>query len=152
MVNKIQFLLSLCATSVLTLGSSAGFAATACPDPGQYPSNGCSLPGVANGSFPYFTQSVDVTLKNKKEGDFKLTASYGGDAPQESDFSVSDAVDDIHGINNTSFEFKARSKSGDLTGFVKIRGKLAGSNSQQLLMSADLDGDWDSSGQLIDKP
>ena len=44
MVNKIKHVLGLCVLGVLTLGSGAGFAAT-CPDPGQYPYNGCSLEG-----------------------------------------------------------------------------------------------------------
>ena len=43
MVIKIKHVLGLCVLGVLTLGSGAGFAVTACPDPEQYPYNGCSL-------------------------------------------------------------------------------------------------------------
>ena len=148
MANKIKYVLGLCVLGVLTLGSGVGFAAT-CPDAGEYPYNGCSLEGLRAGSFPYFTQSAYVTLKNKKNGDFYLTASYGGVASEVSEFRVSNSVDDIYNIDNTFFQFKAKSKKGDVTGSIRIMGKLDGMSKQQTLMTADLDGVWASSGQLI---
>ncbi|MGD2056420.1 MAG: VPLPA-CTERM sorting domain-containing protein [Gammaproteobacteria bacterium] len=149
MVTKIKHVLGLCVLGVLTLGSGAGFAVTACPDPGQYPYNGCSLDGLVKGSFPYFTQSAYVTLKNKKNGDFYLTASYGGVASEVSEFRASNSVDDIYNIDNTFFQFKAKSKKGDVTGSIRIMGMLDGMSKQETLMTADLDGVWASSGQLI---
>ena len=104
MDNKIKYLLGLCVMGVLTLGSSAGFAVTACPDPSATgPTNGCSLPGtdVVDGSYPYFMQSAYVTLKNKKNGDFYLNASYGGIASDVSRFYVDG--DTAYDIDNTFF-------------------------------------------------
>jgi hypothetical protein len=147
MVNKIKYALGVCMIGISVLGSSAGFAVTTCPDPSSSgPMNGCSLPGLVPGSFPYFSQDVYVTLKNNKKGDFYLNASYGGGV---SDFRVSNAVDDIYNIDNTFFQFKAKSKKGDVTGSIRIMGKLDGMNNQQTLMTADLTGAWDNSGNLI---
>ena len=150
MDNKIKYLLGLCVMGVLTLGSSAGFAVTACPDPSATgPTNGCSLPGtdVVDGSYPYFMQSAYVTLKNKKNGDFYLNASYGGIASDVSRFYVDG--DTSYDIDNTFFHFKAKSKKGDVTGSVRIMGMLEGMSGQQTLMTADLTGVWASTGQLI---
>jgi len=147
MANKIKYVLGVCVIGISVLGSSAGFAVTTCPDPSASGSmNGCSLPGTVAGSFPYFSQDVYVTLKNKKNGDFYLNASYDGGV---SDFRVSNAIDDIYNIDNTFFQFKAKSNKGDVTGSIRIMGKLDGMNAQQTLMTADLTGAWDSSGQLI---
>ena len=147
MGNKIKHVLGVCAVGICVLGSSAGFAAS-CPDPSASgPLNGCSLPSgtdVKDGSFPYFSQDVYVTLKNMKSGDFYLKASYDGGV---SDFIVSNAID--YNIDNTFFQFKAKSKNDNVTGSIRIMGKLDGTNAQQTLMTADLTGDWGSTGQLI---
>jgi len=148
MANKIKYVLELCVLGVITLGSSVGFAAT-CPDAGEYPYNGCSLEGLRAGGFPYFTQSVYVTLKNKKNGDFYLTASYGGVASGVSDFRVSNSVDGIYNIDSTFFQFEAKRKNDNVTGSIRIMGMLDGMSTQQTLMTADLDGVWASTGQLI---
>ena len=68
-------LVSALVFAMLTLGSTASQAiGSSCPDHSAYPMNGCSLPGLVAGSFPYFTQSVNVTLSNKppKNGDLLL--------------------------------------------------------------------------------
>ena len=144
MVNKIQYMLGLCAMAVLTLGSSA--AQSACPDAGQYPSNGCSLPGLVGGSFPYFTQGVDVKLNSKDNGDFSFKASYGGSGTSE--FWVDQ--NNSYSIDNTFFQFKANAKHGDVVdGSVRIMGNLGGKPGRQTLMTADLTGVWDYSGGLI---
>jgi hypothetical protein len=151
MGNKIKYVLGVCAVGICVLGSSAGFAASACPDPdpsASGPMNGCTLPGpgMVDGSFPYFSQDVYVTLKNKKNGNFYLKASYDGGV---SDFRVSNAIDDIYNIDNTFFQFKAKSKKDNVTGSIRIMGKINGDNTQRTLMKADLTGVWDSTGQLI---
>jgi hypothetical protein len=149
MTTKIKSLLGVCAMGVCALGSSAAFAA-GCPDPGAYPSNGCSLGnGVVAGSFPYFQQSVYVTVQSKKNGDFSLKASYGGVASNTSDFVVGTGPQDVYSIDNTFYQLKAKDKHGDLTGSIRIMGKLNGSNAKETLMTADLTGVWDSSGSLI---
>lgn len=148
MGNRIKYMLGLCVMGILTLGNNAGFAVTVCPDTTQYPYNGCSLDGLVQGGFPYFSQSVYISLQNKKNGDFSLMASYGGVASGISDLSVSNAIDDSYPIDNTFFQFKARSKNGDVTGSIRIMGKTDG-KAQQMLMSADLTGVWSSAGDLI---
>jgi len=150
MVNKIKYVFGLCVMGVITLGSGAGFAAS-CPDSSDYPMNGCSLSGLVGGSFPYFTQSVNVTLSNKpKNGYFFLKASYGGGS-RVSEFRASNAIDDIYNIDNTFLQIKAKSHKGDVTGSIRIMGKIGDTNHQQKLMTADLTGVWGSSadGKLI---
>jgi hypothetical protein len=150
MVSKIKSLLAVCVMTVCALSSSGAFAAS-CPDPSAYPLNGCSLPGLVLGSFPYFTQSVYVTLKNKKNGDFYLTASYGGVASEDSRLLFWPSIDDTYTISDTFFQFKAKEKNGDVTGSIRIMGQIPGLNinSRQTLMTADLTGVWTSYGDLI---
>ncbi len=150
MVSKIKFLLGICVMGVCALSGSAAFASV-CPDPSAYPLNGCSLPGLVEGSFPYFSQSVYVTLKNQQNGDFKLKARYGGDAPKESTLLFSPSIDDTYTISKTRLRFKARYKNGNLTGSIRIKGVIPdlNINSRQTLMTADLTGVWNSTGQLI---
>jgi hypothetical protein len=149
MVN-IKNVFGVCVIGICVLGSSAGFAATTCPDLASGSSNGYCLPGtdVKGGSFPYFNQSVYVTLQSKKNGDFYLKAGYGGATSQVSEFVVPGTS---YNIDNTFFQFKAKSKNDNVTGSIRIMGKLDGMNGQQTLMTADLTGVWDSSGsgQLI---
>ena len=152
-------LVSALVFAMLTLGSTASQAiGSSCPDHSAYPMNGCSLPGLVAGSFPYFTQSVNVTLSNKPPkngdfslGDFSLKASYAGGASGVSEFRVSNSIDDIYYIDNTFLQFKAKSKKGDVTGSIKIMGKIGDNPHQQTLMTADLTGMWNSSsdGKLI---
>jgi hypothetical protein len=150
MVRKLKNLLVVWVTGICALGSSAVFAA-GCPDLSAYPLNGCSLPGLVGGSFPFFSQSVFVTLKNKNNGDFKLKARYGGVATKESTLFFSPSIEDTYTIFKTSFRFNARYKNGDLTGSIRIKGKIPDLNidSRQMLMTADLTGVWNSTGQLI---
>ncbi len=150
MVSKIKSLWSVCVMGVCVLSSSTVFAAS-CPDLSAYPLNGCSLPGLVAGSFPYFFQSVHVTLKNKENGDFRLKAKYGGGPSRESTLLFSPSIDDTYTISNTIFRFNAKYKNGDLTGSIRIMGQIPdlNINSRQTLMTADLTGVWNSTGQLI---
>ena len=66
-----------------------------------------------------------------------------------SEFRASNSVDDIYNIDNTFFQFKAKSKKGDVTGSIRIMGMLDGMSKQETLMTADLDGVWGGNGQLI---
>ena len=108
---------------VWALSSSAVFAAS-CPDLAAYPLNGCSLPGLVDGSYPFFLQNVHVTLKNKQNGDFKLKARNRGVAARKSTFYVSPSIDDTYAIHKTRFRFKASYKNGELTGRIRIKGKM----------------------------
>lgn len=140
---------------VFVMGGCALFGraviAASCPDLSAYPLNGCSLPGLVRGSFPYFSQSVVVTLKNRKNGKFKLKAKYGGEVPRQSRLLFSPARDDTYTISKTFFRFKAKYKHGELTGRIRIKGLIPDldMNRRQLLMTADLNGVWNSAGQLI---
>jgi hypothetical protein len=150
MAGKIKYLLSLCVMGICVLSSSAIFAAS-CPDLSAYPLNGCSLPGLVNGSFPFFLQNVTVTLKNKKHGNFRLKVKNRGAEARESTLYFSPSIDDTYAIYKTAFRFKARYKNGNLTGRISIKGKMPelGLNKRRTLMTADLKGQWNSTGQLI---
>jgi hypothetical protein len=150
MISRIKSLLSLCVTGVCALSGSAVFAAS-CPDLSAYPLNGCRLPDLVDGSFPFFIQSVVVTLKNRKNGDYKLWARYRGIAPKKSTLLFSPSIDDTYSIYKTFFRLKARYKNGELTGRIKIKGKMPDLDitRRQVLMRADLKGVWNSTGQLI---
>jgi hypothetical protein len=145
MIRRIKFLIGVCA-----LCSSTVFAAS-CPDLSAYPLNGCSLPGLVDGSFPFFIQYVTVNLKNKKHGNFRVIAKNRGAAAKESTLYFSPSIDDTYAIHNTLFRFKARYRNGDLTGRIRIKGKMPelGINKRRILMTADLKGKWNSTRQLI---
>ena len=150
MTGKIKFLSGLCVMGVWALSTSAVFAAS-CPDLSAYPLNGCSLPGLVDGSYPFFLQNVHVTLKNKKSGNFTLKARNRGAAARKSTFYVSPSLDDTYAIHKTRFRFKAKYKNGELTGRIRIKGKMPelGLNKRRTLMTADLKGQWSSTRQLI---
>ena len=135
---------------VCALSASAIFAAS-CPDLSDYPLNGCKLPGLVDGSFPFFLQNVTVTLKNKKHGKFRLKAKRLGAETRESTLFFSPSSDDTYAVYKTFFRFKAKYKNGKLAGRIRIKGKMPelGINKRRTLMTADLKGEWNSTGQLI---
>lgn len=135
------------------LGSSVIFCsnswATTCPDPSSYPFNGCSLPGLVRGSFPYFEQDVKVEYKANSHG-FIINAKY------DKDSSLSALLldpGDILDITKTKFMFKSKVKDGIAYGSIKISGVVddLGITKRSTLMTADLSGLWaiDESGTLI---
>jgi PEP-CTERM motif len=150
MAGIIKFLLSVCVLGVYALNPSAVFAAS-CPDLAAYPLNGCSLPGLVNGSYPFFLQNVTVTLKSKKDGNFRLKAKSFGAVARKSTLYFSPSIDDTYAIDKTFFRFKTRYSNGKLTGKIRIKGKMPelGINKRQILMRADLKGEWNSTGRLI---
>jgi hypothetical protein len=150
MAGKIKFLSGLCVMGVWALSTSAVFAAS-CPDLSAYPLNGCSLPGLVDGSYPFFLQNVHVTLKNRKNGNFRLKARNRGATARKSTFYVSPSPDDTYAIHKTRFRFKAKYKNGELTGRIRIKGKMPelGIKKRRTLMTADLKGQWNSTGQLV---
>lgn len=143
-------MLGLCVMGIYALSANPVFAAS-CPDLSAYPLNGCSLPGLVDGSFPFFLQNVTVTLKNKKHGNFRLKAKNRGAEARESTLYFSPSIDDTYAIYKTAFRFKASYKNGNLTGRIRIKGKMPelGLNKRRTLMTADLKGQWNSTGQLI---
>jgi hypothetical protein len=151
MISRIKSMLGVCALGVCAFGGNVAFAVTMCPDTSAYPLNGCALGGdLVAGSFPYFEQSVYVTLHNRKNGSFSLNATYGGVADATSDFLVNN-TGGLYPIDNTFYQLKAKynSNKDELTGTIRIMGTIDGQPSRQTLMTADLTGVWDSSGALI---
>jgi len=146
----MKFLLCVCVLSISALTASAAFAAS-CHDLSAYPLNGCALPGLVDGSFPFFLQNVTVRLKNKKNGNFTLKAKNRGAEARQSTLFFSPSIDDTYAINQTRFRFMAKYSNGELTGRIRIKGKMPelGIYKRQTLMTADLKGQWNSSGQLI---
>jgi hypothetical protein len=146
MASKIKTLVFVCLTGVLAFGSTGSFALiNGCPDPAMFPGNGCNLPGITPGSFPYFDQAVDVKYKETKNG-FKINAKFLSGSQRSSLV----AAGDVFGIENTKYKLKAKMKNGDLSGTVSIKGKMKdlGINKQRLLMEANLVS-FDHAGNLV---
>ncbi len=139
MAFRIKFLMlgSLLGTSIIFSSNSL---ATACPEPSAYPFNGCSLPGLVRGSFPYFEQGVEVNYKTKHYG-FGVKAKYDKDSSLSS--FLKDPAD-ILDITGTKLKFKARVKDSIANGNIKIRGSIdaIGVTKRSTLMTADLTGLW----------
>jgi hypothetical protein len=75
MTNKIYSWLMPCLICLLSLCSTGSFAISSnCPALSGYPLNGCSLPGVTDGSFPFFDQTISVTYRDKdtEDGIFRI--------------------------------------------------------------------------------
>jgi hypothetical protein len=144
MPTTFRSLIALCFMSILALGNT-GVYASSCPDnSATYPSNGCSLPGLVTGSFPYFQQgvSVDYKIKNNK-------TTFDAKYRQGSDSLFLTSSTDIYTITSTNYKLKATwDNSGSLSGTVKINGILSGLTPDPVkLMTADLTGDWNISGE-----
>ena len=143
MPASFRSLITLCFMCVFVLGGT-GVYASSCPDSSAaFPSNGCSLPELVPGSFPYFQQGVLVDYKNKSN---KTTFDAKYRLGSDSLFLTSST--DIYTITSTSYKLKATwDNSGTLSGTVKINGILSGMTLDPVkLMTADLTGDWNISG------
>jgi hypothetical protein len=128
---------------VITLGNTGAFASS-CPDPSAtFPHNGCSLPDLVPGSFPYFQQGVLVDYKNKSN-----KTTFDAKYRQGSDSLFLTSSTNIYTITSTNYKLKATwDSSGSLSGTVKIIGMLSGMTLDPVkLMTADLTGDWNISG------
>lgn len=139
MACRIKILMLACLLGTSVIFSSNSLAA-ACPDPSAYPFNGCSLPGLRPGGFPYFEQGVDVNYKATNHG-FKVRAKYDKDSYLSS-FLLD--TGDILDITKTKLKFNARVKDGVAYGSIKISGIIdgLGITRKSTLMTADLSGLW----------
>jgi hypothetical protein len=147
MTSKIKTLVFVCLTGALAFGSTASFALiNGCPDPAMFPGNGCNLPGITAGSFPYFDQAVDVKYKETNNG-FKIKAKFLSGSKRSSLVGASD----VYSIDNTKYKLSAEMKNDTLSGMVRIKGKIQdlGINKQKTLMEADLMDAFDSAGNLV---
>lgn len=144
MVNKINSWVFLCLfigiAGVLALGSSGSFAASInCPDPTQFPLNGCSLPGTTDGSFPYFDQQASVTFKDKDTTDdsFKIKAK-SSKVPSDGSLQIDQAT--TLDISKMKIKLSAAVQGAVASGSLKISGNLP--DPGPFNVSADLQGAW----------
>ena len=150
MTTKFTSLFYVCLIGMITLGSTSSFAiTTVCPNTDDYPtSNGCSLPGTVQGSFPYFYQNVSVKYKQKKKSDdFRVQAKFmNGSVSSFLYVKPGDVLD----ITKTKFQFDAKVSGGEASGKIKISGEIDALDlNKSTLMTADLKGAWDVDGTLI---
>ena len=140
MVNTIKSMAIACVMGALALGSSSSFAyVTGCPDSEAFPLNGCSLPDLVNGSFPYFDNVVSVNYKEKSEDVFSIRAkNYKGST--DSRLVVDDVTSFL--IDKAKYDLKATVDGGVATGTLKIGGKI---NGEKFTVTADLEGGVNSS-------
>ena len=133
---------------VMTLCSASSFAiTTSCPDDDAYPLNGCSLPGLVDGSYPFFYQAVKVRYVHSRHKDkFRVKAHFLGGSP--SSYLYVDPTD-VLAISGTRLKFKANVVDGIARGSIKISGKIDELGVAGTLMTAELEGSWGADGTLI---
>jgi hypothetical protein len=141
-------LVSLLAFVLTTLCSTTSFAITVdCPYPADYPMNGCSLPSLVDGSFPFFYQQVNVRYKQSKTNDnFRIKARSIKRSP---DSSLYVDPEDVLSITRTRLRFKAKVIDGVAVGTIRIKGRIDELGIRGILMTADLEGSWTADGTLI---
>jgi hypothetical protein len=132
---------------LMTLYSTPGFAITiGCPDLDAYPMNGCELPGLVKGSFPFFYQQVNVRYAQKKRsGNFVFKAN----SRRSPDSFLYVDPEDLLSIVRTHFKFKAKVIDGVASGRVTIKGRIDKLGIRGSLMTAELEGSWAADGTLI---
>ncbi|MFV1973245.1 MAG: hypothetical protein ACC648_05940, partial [Thiohalobacterales bacterium] len=152
-MNKIRMQVASCLFGAILLVGGNAFAGhdPACPNQDAYPLNDCSLPGIRDGSYPYFDNGVKVEYKDKKDGDFKIKAQQDNNSGR-SVFLLD--LDELFYVGKPKFKFTAEVKNGVLKkGSVKIQGIIQdlGITKKSTLMKADLEGGWTFSadGQLL---
>ena len=149
MITTIKSIAIAGVMSVLAFGSTSSFAySTSCPDGGAGPLNGCVLPDLVNGSYPYVDNGVTVDYNGKKlqkKGYFDIKAK----SINKSVGTLAVGQGEQYDIENISYKLKARGyEDGTAEGGLKISGKIDG---QKIKITADLNpekktlGVWDSS-------
>jgi hypothetical protein len=171
MANKIHSWLMPCVICLLFLCSTGSFAISSnCPALSGYPLNGCSLPGVTDGSFPYFDQTISVTYRDKDTEDdiFRIRGGslHGSDRRwlqsdnentvvipgmkikldiKVEDMVASGVLNKSSGASRVCFLGECRdvnsSGSKNPNGALRITGKMPDLGNFSLL--ADLKGEWD---------
>jgi hypothetical protein len=129
MSNTIKSMSIVCVVGAFTLGCTGSYAAS-CADGSAGPLNGCALPDVVAGSYPYFENEVTVDYdgtKLEKKGYSKLKAKGVKDSVVST--FVADQGNEFT-IEKPKFSLKA--KVGDpaidkvALGKLKISGKIDG--------------------------
>jgi len=140
MINKRHTPALFCLFGMLALGSASSFAA--CPDTSAFTQNGCSLPGLIDGSFAYFDQGAKVMVKNSKKGVLK---KFKAKNEKKSASLLLFTPDDTYDIEKASVKVKAKVQGfGSVKGSVEIKGRIEGLgiSKRKTLMTADLTGVW----------
>jgi len=143
MANKISTGLIICVACSIALVSTSSFAFTSsCPEPSEYPLNGCSLPDTIDGSFSYFDQRVSVFYKDKDTDDdtFNITAKSLKDS-----LWIGLQIDDETTVVVPKMEFKfdVAVDGAVASGALQISGKIP--ELGKFRVSADIEGAWDAS-------
>jgi hypothetical protein len=141
-------LASLLVFTLMTLCSLRSFAITVgCPDPGVYPMNGCALPGLVDGSFPFFYQEVNVRYRQLKPSE-NFVVKAGFTRRSSTSFLYVDP-EDVLAISRTKLKFKAKVIDGVALGRIVIKGRIDELGIKGTLMTAELEGRWAADGTLI---
>jgi hypothetical protein len=119
---KSMFMASL--LGMLALGSTTSFAYTiSCPDD-SYPLNGCTLPGVVDGSQPYFDNVVSVDYngdKLEKKGYFDIKARIINNST-----AMLVNGEAVYSIKKPKFKMNVRVDEGGSYGELKLSGSIEG--------------------------
>jgi len=153
MIKTIKSIAIAGVMSLLAFGSTSSFAySTSCPDGGAGPLNGCVLPDLVDGSYPYVVNGVSVDYNGKKldkKGYFDIKAK----SVKHSVGTLAVGQLDQYDIEKFKFKLKARGyEDGSAEGGLKISGKIDG---QKIKITADLNpekktpGVWDSSDGML---
>ena len=137
-MSRIIMQTASCLVGIILLFGGNAFAA-GCPDLGVSPLNGCSLPGIRDGGFPFFETGVTVDYKDTKKG-FKIKPHTG---PKDSKLWIN-ATDSLT-IEKTKFKSsKIKVKDGVASAGkrLKIEGIIPDLGIKGTLVKFDLQGDW----------
>jgi len=149
MIKTIKSITIAGVMSVLAFGSTSSFAySTSCPDGGAGPLNGCVLPDLVKGSYPYVDNGVTVDYNGKKldkKGYFDIKAK----SIKNSQGTLAVGQGEQYDIEKINYRLKVRAyEDGTAEGDLNISGRIDG---QKIKISADLNpekktlGVWDSS-------
>jgi hypothetical protein len=131
-MNRWLIVLSLL---LMVFGGTAVHAAS-CPDIGEFPLNGCELPGVGDGSFPYFDNNVIATYTQRNNNKFTVRAQGDNSLPYGF-LEVAPDVDYL--IDNPTFRLDAVVNHGVAKGAVRLGGTIDG---ERFTVRAKLAGPW----------
>jgi len=127
MSNIIKSISVVWLLGVLGMGSAGSYAYTAgCPDNSAFPLNGCTLPGVVDGSFPYVNSTVTAIYNGKKlakKGYFDI----GAKGIKNATATLFDDTGAAYTVDNAKFSLRARVDEGGAFGSLMLSGVIDGS-------------------------
>jgi len=141
-----QFLtLTVSIVALISLSNSASASVCTIPD-----SNGYCIPGLVEGSYPYFDTAVKTTWDTK---DNTLIASFDSSSGSGNDSTFFVSPTESYTVTSTQLDFDAvldlvdMNETGNTAGAIEIWGHIGppldiNDPPRELLMSADLTGRW----------